>query len=147
MTVTDRTAATEQEFAARIAPFESAPTPPEVREAAVLEEVARAISGTRDSHSGSGFPCRCGWIAGFGEGWEKRLDHHRQLAAAAAAVAAYRATDGGAEEAVRRVEALADEFDEATVPALINEFDRGLVAGYARAAARIRAALAAVDAS
>jgi hypothetical protein len=70
---------------------------PEQREAAIVEEVARAISGTRDAHNGSGFPCRCGWMAGFGEGWEKRLDRHRQLAAGVAAITAYRATqDGGA---------------------------------------------------
>jgi hypothetical protein len=103
MTVTDRTAATEQEFRDRIAPFEDAPLLPEswegsnaladhfengfvaapVREAAVLEEVARAM------WDADGFP------ADLWEGYEHT--HYRILAAAA--VAAYRAQDGGAEEA------------------------------------------------
>jgi hypothetical protein len=34
-------------------------------------------------------------MAGFGEGWEKRLDRHRQLAAGVAAITAYRATQDG----------------------------------------------------
>ena len=82
MTVTDRTAATEQEFTARIAPFDAAPTPPEVREAAVVEEVARALHKEDPTAWACGWPC-------------SRSNHYRRLAAAA--VAAYRAQDGGAE--------------------------------------------------
>ena len=78
MTVTDRTAATPEEFAARIAPFESASTPPEVREVAVLEEVARALTAPMPEWRG-------GPDADY---WRMR---------AAAAVAAYRAQGGGAE--------------------------------------------------
>jgi len=102
MTVTDRTAATEQEFAARIAPFESAPTPPEVREAAVLEEVRERVRRLVFDHE----------ICDDENGklFADRLDD--VLRDAAAAVAAYRAQDGGAEEAVRRVEALCDVADD-----------------------------------
>jgi len=40
------------------------------------------------------------------------------------------------------VERLAAEFDSATSPPVISDFDRGLVAGYARAADQIRAVVA-----
>ena len=81
MTVTDRTDATEQEFAARIAPFDAAPTPPEVREAAVVEEVARALHKEDPTGAACSWPC------------PSRPDIYRRLAAAA--VAAYRATQDG----------------------------------------------------
>ena len=80
---TDRTAATDEEFRSRVAAFETAPTPPEVREAAVLEEVARAMWADQ-------YPF---------DHWDStqpgQRDHYRRLAAAA--VTAYRAQDGGAE--------------------------------------------------
>ena len=60
-----------------VAAFDAAPTPPEVTEAAVLEEVARAM---HDAVCESG----CGWGV---------TREHRAMAAAA--VAAYRATNGG----------------------------------------------------
>jgi hypothetical protein len=40
------------------------------------------------------------------------------------------------------VERLAEEFDGATSPPVVSDFDRGLVAGYARAADQIRAVVA-----
>lgn len=88
MTVTDRTAATDAEFRSRIAPVESAPTPPEVVEARVVEEVARAMFAA--AHPSED------WLTGYPEDMRK---YFRRLAAAA--VAAYRAAqDGGAEEIV-----------------------------------------------
>ena len=92
MTVTYRTDATEQEFRDRIAPFEDAPIPPEVVEAAVLEEVARAMWAVDDVVGSPLLP------------WDDEdTDRIVYRKFAAAAVAAYRATqDGGAEEAVRR---------------------------------------------
>jgi hypothetical protein len=77
--MTDFTAAERTKLAA----IENADWAPE----ALRERVARAISETRDTHAGAGFPCRCGWEAGFGKGWEKRVDRHRRLAAADAAIA------------------------------------------------------------
>ena len=80
----DRTGDDDTTWQAELARIEAAPACDE----GAVERVARAISATRDEHIGGGFPCRCGWVAGFGEGWEKRLDRHRQEAAARAALAA-----------------------------------------------------------
>jgi hypothetical protein len=64
----------------------------------VIETVARAIAEAQDAHGPSYFPCQCGHEVEFGAGWEDRGERHQLLALAAAAVAAYRATqDGGAE--------------------------------------------------
>ena len=132
MTVTDRTDATEQEFAARIAPFDI------FAEERVIEEVARAI--------------RRQWVRQFDrycDDWDEAEpdvhDHYRRLAVAA--VAAYRATQGGgAEEAVRRGLALADELDDAAadyrhVPS--GTHDAGARNAHMAIARRIRAALTA----
>jgi hypothetical protein len=101
----------------------------------VIEEVARAIYEAEMPHTT----------------WTIQAPHLRRIAAAA--VAAYRATqDGGAEEAVRRVEALAEELqregerEEAQAKKLgasvTAESWWGSAAASLDAAARIRAALA-----
>jgi hypothetical protein len=73
-------------FDAHLARWEAAEADPD----GTVERVARAIWEAEDAHSGSGFPCGCGWIAGFGEGWEDRLERHRSRAVAAAAIDAMR---------------------------------------------------------
>lgn len=71
---------------ARIARIEAAPAAPE--SAHVVEKVARAIGEADRGHGPSWFPCRCGWDAGFGVGWESRgLEHKRREMALAAVVA------------------------------------------------------------
>ena len=119
MTVTDRTAATAEEFAARIAPFADAPTPPEVAEAAIVEEVARAVWADQ-------YPF---------DHWDStqrgQRDHYRRLAAVA--VGAYRATqDGGAVRA-----ALTDVAEDLEWAATKQDHP-DVAVGFAAAAGRVR---------
>ena len=94
MTATPAPALTAAELAV-VQAFDAAPTPPEVVEAAVLEEVARAIMDA-DYDQATGGLMEWSDLDGNEQG------HFRSLAVAA--IAAYRAAqDGGAEEAVRRV--------------------------------------------
>ncbi len=71
---------------ARLDDFEARPA----AEEACVERVAKALSAARDAHTGSGFPCLCGWEAGFGRGWEDRFAYHRLMAEADAVIAAMR---------------------------------------------------------
>jgi hypothetical protein len=106
-----------------------------------VEAVARAIAEAQAAHDLSGFPCRCGWDAGFGRGWEERVNQHRLTEQARAALAARRpATE--AEQAVERITAVAAQY-EAYVAACKAEgidYDEALET----AAADIRAALGGV---
>jgi hypothetical protein len=114
--------------AAKAAAFDAAPTPPEVREAALLEEVARAI--------------RRSWLLSFDnrDDWDFAEDdtriHYRRLAAAA--VAAYRAQDG---DLRNRMADVADNLDY-----YAGKTDGGTYAGgLSDAAGHIRDALAGVQ--
>jgi hypothetical protein len=55
-----------------------------------VEKVARAIALAETEHSLYVFPCRCGWSAEMGRGWEKRGEDHRREALAVAAIEALR---------------------------------------------------------
>jgi len=123
MTVTYRTDATEQEFRDRIAPFEDAPIPPEVVEAAVLEEVARAMWAVDDVVGSPLLP------------WDDEdTDRIVYRKFAAAAVAAYRAMDG---DLRTRMADLADNLDY-----YASKTDGGTYAGgLSDAAGQIRDAL------
>jgi hypothetical protein len=73
-------------FDAHLGRWEAAEADPD----GTLERVARAIAESEDAHTAFGFPCRCGWMAEFGRGWEERVDRHRLAAKAAAAIEALR---------------------------------------------------------
>jgi hypothetical protein len=113
MTVTDRTTATNAEFRARFAAFDAAVTPPEIVEARLREALELIDRDGCETFTGT---ARCldpnsGRTRGAKYGADKWCDPciARDVLAA---VAAYRATqDGGAEAAVRRVEALVAEYE------------------------------------
>jgi hypothetical protein len=131
--LTDRTAATDAEFAARIAAFDAAEYPAEVAQAAVVEEVARAIADAQDAHGPFYFPCKCGWEAEFGAGWEDRGRQHRLTSVAVAAIAAYRATqDGGA------VKATLTDVAEDLEWAATKQDNPDVALGFTAAAGRVR---------
>ena len=80
--VNDLSAEPNADFEAARARWEAA----EDAEEATVERVARAIAEAQDAHGHFGFPCRCGWLAEFGAGWEERVERHRLAAQARAAI-------------------------------------------------------------
>jgi hypothetical protein len=86
VTIVDKTTEPAGVFDAHLARWEAAEADPD----GTVERVARAIAESEDAHTAFGFPCRCGWMAEFGRGWEERVARHRLAAKAAAAIDALR---------------------------------------------------------